>query len=335
MAHQDKLIIRNGGFMNSFRVGATSRLVLFMLAASAAVFLSAHPSRTQTQTPNTKTRSATTWEWSDDGWRMRVEIHGKAKFTEDYSDISSLSEDGFVRIEEDHNGESRRLDVKRDEGGQLLRKYIVNGEPRALDDKGRKWVAELLLTAVRQGAIDVDKRVQTIVRQRGVNGMLEEIGNISGDYGKRIYFQALLKNENLSRADLQKALEAAGAQISSDYERANLLKNTAEIFLDDSTLRNTFFQSIAAIHSDYERRGALSALLKRKNLSEQVLSQVLETAASISSDYEKATFLLEASNMYTGDTRLRSAFLKTVETIKSDHERGRVLSALLKNKQIG
>jgi hypothetical protein len=323
--------------MNNFTIGGTVRLVLFMLTSSlgAALLLSSGHSRSQAQTPNTKTHSTTTWEWSDDGWRRRVEVRAKAEFAEDYSDISSLSEDGFVRIEEDHNGESRRLEVKRDESGQLFRKYFVNGEPRALDENGKKWVAELLLTAVRQGAIDVNKRVQTIVRQRGVNGMLDEIGNISGDYGKRIYFQALLKNQSLSRADLQKVLEAAGAQISSDYEKANLLKNTAEIFLDDSTLRNTFFQDIATIHSDYERRGALSALLKRKNLSAQVLSQVLETAASISSDYEKATFLLEASNMYTGDARLRSAFLKTVETIKSDHERGRVLSALLKNKQIG
>ena len=45
--------------------------------------------------------------------------------------------------------------------------------------------------------------------------------------------------------------------------------------------------------------------------------------------------LLEASRAYTGEGRLREAFLKAVETIKSDYERGRVLSALLKNKQIG
>jgi len=32
---------------------------------------------------------------------------------------------------------------------------------------------------------------------------------------------------------------------------------------------------------------------------------------------------------------LKGLFLKAVETIKSDYERGRVLSALLKNKQIG
>jgi hypothetical protein len=38
---------------------------------------------------------------------------------------------------------------------------------------------------------------------------------------------------------------------------------------------------------------------------------------------------------FWGVWRLKSEFLKVVETIKSDYERGRVLSALLKNKQIG
>jgi abortive infection bacteriophage resistance protein len=61
---------------------------------------------------------------------------------------------------------------------------------------------------------------------------------------------------------------------------------------------------------------------------------LLDSAAEFTSDYEKATFLIEVSNVYTGDTRLRSAFLKAVETIRSDYERGRVLSVLLKNKQI-
>jgi hypothetical protein len=79
----------------------------------------------------------------------------------------------------------------------------------------------------------------------------------------------------------------------------------------------------------------LTALVKTGKQSEEVLRLLLDSAATISSDYEKATFLIEVSNVYTGDTRLKSAFLKAVETIKSDYERGRVLSALLKNKQIG
>jgi hypothetical protein len=64
------------------------------------------------------------------------------------------------------------------------------------------------------------------------------------------------------------------------------------------------------------------------------LRDVLRQMRTISSDYEKATFLIAVSNVYTGDSRLKSAFLKAVETIKSDYERGRVLSVLLKNKQI-
>ena len=75
-------------------------------------------------------------------------------------------------------------------------------------------------------------------------------------------------------------------------------------------------------------------MFSARNLREEIWLQMLEVAASISSDHEKATFLLEASKVFELNPRVRSAFLKTVETIKSDHERGRVLSALLRNKQL-
>ena len=320
--------------MNSLFAGRTIKL-LPLLAALVSLSLSAYLRQTSAQSPKVETRSTSKWEWSDDGWKRRVEIHGNAEFTDDYSDVSNLSEGGFLAIEEFQQGESRRFEVRRDTAGQLVRRYFVGGEVRPLDEKARQWLAGLLLIAVRQGAIDVDKRVSSIIRQRGINGVLAEIAGISGDYAKGRYFQALLKKDNLSRADLQRALDAAGAQISSDYEKANILKNTADTFLDEPMLRGSFFQTVATVHSDYERRGVLSALIKRKNLSGEVLAHLLEAASGISSDYEKATFLLQASNLYTADANLRSAFLKTVETIKSDHERGRVLSALLRRKQIG
>lgn len=320
--------------MICLRLKQISSLVLFMVAVSVALVLP-DAGRTKAQTPKTEKTNRTKWEWSDDGWRRRVEIHGQAEFNEEYSDVSALSEDSLMILEEDRHGDIRRLEVRRDPGGQLVRRYFVDGQSRALDDNGRKWVAGLLLLAVRQGAIDVDKRTKRILQQRGVSGLLEEMSSISGEYAKRRYFQAALKSEPLSRADRQRLLSALGVQITSDHEKANLLKNTADIFLTDSALANAFFQTIATIKSDYEHRGTLSALLKRKNLSEHVLSQLLASAANISSDYEKATFLLAASDLYTGDAGLRSAFLKTVETIKSDYERGRVLSAMLKKKQIG
>jgi hypothetical protein len=320
--------------MNSLRVNRKFDLALFMIAISAAIVFLAGSDRATAQTAKSET-SNITWESNDDGWRRRVQIHGNVEFADDYLDVAALSDGAFLRVEEDQNGETRRLEVRRDASGMLVRRYLVNGELRPLDDKGKRWVAGLLLMAVRQGAIDVDKRVQRIVRERGVNGMLEEIASITGDYAKRLYFQALLTNKGLRSDDLQKVVRLVGTQMSSDYEKATTLKNTAETFLDDPSLSNAFFQAIATINSDYERRTSLSALLKRKTLSDHVLTQMLDVASTISSDYEKATFLVEASNMYTGDARLRSTFLKAVEMIKSDYERGRVLNALLKNKQIG
>src|SRR5687768_16578523 len=175
-------------FMKSFSSHAASKLVLLMLVA----FLISS-GQTVAQTPEVQKRSRVTWEWSDDGWKRRLEIQGKAEFTEDYSDVSSVTEGSVVRIEEDQHGQSRKLQVTRDAGGQLSRRYFVNGELRSLDDAGRKWLTGLLLIAVRQGAFDADNRARKIFQKHGVEGVLAEIRQITGEYAKRVYFQALLK----------------------------------------------------------------------------------------------------------------------------------------------
>jgi hypothetical protein len=375
--------------------------ILFLLAPLAALLFSSPLSFAQKS--KNQTHSTSRWEHSDDGQKRRLEIRGKAEFTDDYTDIKDVSEGGVVRVEEERDGQSRRYEVRRDVGGELTRAYFVNGQARELDASARTWIAQLVLNAVRQGGIDADKRVQTIMSRRGVAGVLEEIDQIQSDYAQRRYFEALLKQANLNAGALQDVLARAARRISSDYEQAQLLigvapvlagkdeavpaffaavatiesdyehrrvlttllnrlsptrellvqvaastksissdyekagvlKAIAAVYLDDPALRGVFFQTVGTIQSDYEHRRVLSALIKTKNLGEEALTQLLDSASAMSSDYEKATFLLEASNAYTGDARLRSAFLKAVETIKSDYERGRVLSALLKNKQIG
>ena len=378
------------------------RKVILLLAPLAAVFLPSAIYHGLAQDKKVDGRSVMTWEHSDDGLRRRLEVRGKVEFNDDYTDVKDVSEDGLVKIEETRNGQSRRYEVKR-EAGQLTRAYYLNGSKQQLDAAAQTWIAQLVLTAVRQGGIDAERRVQTILSRNGVKGVLQEIDQIDSDYAKRRYFYALVKHGNLSETALRDTLTQAARQIksdyeqaqlligvapvlankegampaffqavtsiqsdyehsrvlksllnrvntsrellvqvaastkdiSSDYEKAGVLKSVAAVYLDDAALHQVFFQTVGTISSDYEHRRVLSALVKTKNLSESALTQMLDSAAGISSDYEKATFLLEASNVYTGDSRLRNAFLKAVETIKSEYERGRVLSALLKNKQIG
>lgn len=311
--------------------------ILWLLASGIALLLSSPVPVLRAQQTREEKQSTTRWEHTDTdiGFRQRFEARGKYEFTDDYSDIKSISEGGWVTLEEQRDGRSLRYEVRHDVSGQLIRRFYVNGVEQPLDANGKAWLAKFVLYAVRQGGYDAENRVRTILEKRGVAGVLAEIDQISGDYAKRLYYEQLLKQANLDANGLRDVLRQMARNISSDYYQAQLLTSVAPMLTSKEAALQPFFDAIGTIKSDYEQRRVLTALVRTKNQSEQVLRLLLASAERLSSDYEKATFLVEVSNVYTGDARLKSAFLRAVETIKSDYERGRVLSVLLKNKQIG
>jgi hypothetical protein len=340
--------------------------ILWLLASFFAVLIAAPQPFYAQKTPDDKT----TWIQQDGEQKRLLEIRGKAEFNDDYTDIKDITEGGWVIVEERTDRQWFRYEVRRrGPAGEITRAFFVNGAPRPLDDTAKSWLSKFVLEAVRQGGFDAEKRVQRILEQRGVAGVLAEINLISGDYAQRHYYEALIKQAPLDATALRDVLRQVARDISSDYEQAQLLIGVAPMVTGKDAAIQPFFDAVATIKSDYERsrvlktimkqdapssavlvlvasstktissdyerRGVLSALVKTKNQSEEVLRLLLDSAAAMSSDYEKATLLMEVSNAYTGDMRLKGLFLKAVETIKSDYERGRVLSALLKNKQIG
>ena len=342
--------------------------ILWLLASCVALIISSPMVGLHAQKSRDESHSIMKWEHTDDGLKRRLEVRGKAEFNEDYTDVIGVTEGGWVIIQEHRDSQSYRYEVRRDPAGNLTRAFFVNGTARSLDETTRGWLARIVLEAVRQGTFDTEKRVQRILAKSGVPGVLAEISQISGDYGKRRYYQELIKQANLDAVGLRDVLRQVAREISSDYEQAQLLIAVGPMLTGKDAAIQPYFDAVATIKSDYEhsrvlkalvkegtptsamlvlvasstrnissnyeRRGVLTAVARTKNQSEEVLRLLLDSAAEFSSDYEKATFLIEVSNVYTGDTRLRSAFLKAVETIKSDYERGRVLSVLLKNKQI-
>jgi hypothetical protein len=343
--------------------------ILWLLASFFAVLIAAPVPGLHAQKNRDETENTTRWVQQDGDQKRLIEIRGKAEFNDDYTDIQSVTEGGWVIVEERTDRQWFRYEVRRDPAGQITRAFYANGTARPLDESARSWLNKFVLDAVRQGGLDAEKRVQRILAQRGVAGVLAEINVISSDYAQRRYYEALIKQASLDATALRDVLRQVARDISSDYEQAQLLIGVAPMVTGKDVAIQPFFDAVGTINSDYERsrvlktimkqetpssamlvlvasatktissdyerRGVLSALVKTKNQSEEVLRLLLDSAAAMSSDYEKATLLLEVSNVYTGDTRLKGLFLKAVETIKSDYERGRVLSALLRNKQIG
>jgi hypothetical protein len=279
-------------------------------------------------------RSTLVWSHKDNGVLVEIRVEGQVVFTDDYTDIKSVSEDGLFQARDERGGVARKLRVVRGDDGGVKRSYFVNGRARELDAEGRAWLSKFLIEAVRGSGLDAKARVVRILRERGVRGVLDEISLIKSDYARRIYFETLIKEGALSGDDLESALRQAARQIDSDYELAVFLIEATDNFLRMDKLIPVFFEATKKISSDYEHHRVLSAVVEKKP-GRRVLSPMLESASAISSDYEKASFLIEAATLYLSEASLRSAFLKTINSISSDYERGRVLSVVAKNPQFG
>lgn len=272
-----------------------------------------------------------TWNHSDDGRKIEVKVENKVEFNDDYSDVAAIPSDGALRIIDTRDAsQSRRLTITRGASGELQRDYTFNGARRDFDAAAREWLRATLLLAARQGGLDARNRVRRILARGGTRAVAEEITHIEGDYARRIYFDEFLKIENLRDDDLRAAITNASRSITSDYERAQLLMNTAGVYLPKGSLVPAYFEALGRIGSDYEHRRVLSVAIKRTDLSREALLAMAQSAAAIGSDYEKATFLIEAANRYQSDELLRAAFLSAMRSIGSDYERGRVQTRLAK-----
>jgi hypothetical protein len=272
-----------------------------------------------------------TWVWShkDNGVLKEIRVEGNVAFTDDYTDIKSISEDGLFQARDEHGGVARKLRVVRGADGEPERSYFVNGRKRELDAEGRAWLAKFLLEAVRGSGFDAKARVMRILQERGARAVLDEISLIKGDYAKRLYFETLIKDGGLSGDNLESALRQAAREIASDYELAVFLIESKDKYLGTDKMITVFFEATRKIGSDYEHHRVLSAVVEKQR-DRRVLAPMLESAARISSDYEKASFLIEAASLYMAEASLRLAFMQAVNSISSEYERGRVLSVVAK-----
>ncbi|HKP88116.1 MAG TPA: hypothetical protein VJZ26_18570 [Blastocatellia bacterium] len=285
---------------------------------------------------NSITQDDRNWMWHqiDDGIDIDVRIQGKVEFTDDYSDIKSVEDGGWITVKESRGGVTRKFEARMAADG-LKRSYSVNGQASPLDDEGRAWLAKMLIETVRQGGYDAKERVERILKRGGPRAVLAEISQLKGDYVKRVYFEELLNQSTLDNETAREVLNQAGREIRSDYEKTQLLIKMSGSYLRDEPSRTIYLGAVSTIRSDYEKGRALSALLKQGNLSKDNLLFAIKAAHTISSDYERAQLLIKIADGFQLDDDQRAAYLSGIAPMKSDYEKGRVLSALLKKGDSG
>ena len=273
-------------------------------------------------------------EWtmshSDNGEEFNLHIKGKPELTEEYDDLKSLPAGGSVTIEEKTAAGTRKLEITVGPDGQLQRKYSVNGATREIDPEGKQWIAGAILNAVRQSGYDAERRVAKLFERGGAAAVLEEVTLIKGDWAKGVYLKELLKGRQLDAASARKVVGVVARDLSSAYEKGQVLGVVAAgKYLDDKETLDAFAAAVVTIKSDYERGQALARLTKDRKLTAEQLKVVLPAAATISSDYEKAQALVAILKSSSAEVAAEPAFFEGVNGIKSAYERAKVLTAVL------
>jgi hypothetical protein len=273
--------------------------------------------------------SSGNWIWSNNGEKLQVEYDGTFELTDDDSDVKALSSGGRMKISDAALLGRHTVEIE-EHGGQLQRRYYVNGVERSYEPEGRQWLASVMPRLVRNSGIGADKRVARFLKAGGPPAVLAEIAQIDSSYVKGVYFKQLVLQASLSPDQYRDVLMQAGRDLKSDYELATLLIAVADRIPSDDPSRTAYFTAAGHITSSYELHRVYSTMLKKGPVNASILAGILEHAAAITSDYDESETLRDVLATQQLSDRTRPLFFKALDHIGSDYERHRVLSGVLK-----
>ncbi|HET8713157.1 MAG TPA: M56 family metallopeptidase [Gemmatimonadales bacterium] len=285
---------------------------------------------------NTKHNSSSTSQENDDlmifvnlgGCSIRLAASGKFTFTGDFSDIATVARGGYVTLTVDYGEHDRRVTIR--PNGERL--FKVDGSERPYDAEAKAWLSETLTYLLRRTGYMAEERARWILDTKGIQGLVDEFGQLQGDYTRRIYYQAAIESGKLDVAGYERLIGLAAQTIASDYELAELLIAVSKAQPLTERMQAGFAAAARSIGSDYERHRVLSAALSRPGLTPAVQAAMLDAAAEIGSDYELATLLIELNEARPIDEQVRPAYFKAASSVGSDYEHRRVLSAVVERE---
>ena len=109
---------------------------------------------------------------------------GAVEFTDDDSDVKSLSPGGYLKIREGGWTSTHTVEFEADGSGTIRRRYWEGSSEKPFDPQGKAWLSQILPRIIRQTAIGAPARVARILKAKGAAGVLSEITLIEGSAGR-------------------------------------------------------------------------------------------------------------------------------------------------------
>ncbi|MBN2596284.1 MAG: hypothetical protein JXR82_05820 [Marinifilaceae bacterium] len=276
--------------------------------------------------PDKEIRISWNSNWNTEN--LKISTNGDIEFNDNYTDIKSISDGGYLKISMVSFGMKRKLYVS-SEDGRVVYRYFEGNKEVNFEPKGREWMKKVLPDVVRNSGLDLEKRVNKIYQKKGITGFLSELEQTDSDYYSSRMVEYLLKNNKLSKSELQSLLREFPYRINSDYELSQIYKKYNPVFLEDADVSAEFFHSLAELSSNYELSQVLSSVYKLNELTNENFTLFINAFDEISSDYEKSNLMKLALHDDKLTNEQLTVLLKEVEDLSSDYEKSQIIKSLL------
>jgi len=260
--------------------------------------------------------------------KIIIDIDGDYEISDDLKSIKPKGNGSSIIIEERLRSKSTELYLALDRHGREELEYYIDGDSAEYDQDAKEWLANLLLFAATNSGVWTDKHVALLLKEGGVDEVLQTVESFDSDYIKRMYYQEMLIQAKVNDEQLDRILGSVEREIDSDHEKAELLIVLAREYDVDRLQSKEFVDAVSSLDSDYEMRRVLGEMAFDDSVSPEVILEVLDLAGKMGSDYERAELLLDLADVSRKEPKTRKAYYKAVEEMGSDYETRRVLTAL-------
>ncbi|HVD60232.1 MAG TPA: M56 family metallopeptidase [Gemmatimonadaceae bacterium] len=265
---------------------------------------------------------------SGKGRCAEARINGQPHLSADETRILSVAPGGLARFREVRGGMDRSVLMVPSVSGGVSYTARLNGRIVDFDSPMQRWLAAMIPEVMRESAIAVPQRVARVRREGGVDAVLDMIAKITSTAAKTAHYQALLKADNFTQAEIDRIARDAGRDLASSPSD---LQSVLEMTRPSNTAQVAIRQSMRAAIEKTTSSSEKSSLLKQYAAGgdPQAVLMALRGARDVQSDGDKASLLqtLVAQSLSSGKVDLRRAFFDACNTFASDGERRSVLTS--------
>lgn len=259
---------------------------------------------------------------------LEVQAQGDIELTDNDLDIKHISPDGYVTISERDWLTYRTVRFTAGPDGKIDRRYTIQGRDYEFDADAQIWFSRFMQDIVRETGLGAKYRIERILDQKGVQSAIREITYVGNNSAKQVYFEAILKHQDLSSEALRKAVETIAREISSSSRLGNLLIATANNFPEDSVLTEALIRATREISSSSKQSEVLIEISRLRHLDKTSAVAMAEAIEYISSSSAQGSALEAMAEKCSSDDRVIRAYVDAVASVSSSSAQGSALKAL-------